>query len=98
MTIKEMLDCNYENGYELWLDKEGYHFDTVKEAYLYYLDHFATKEDFEYYKECANKDLREIADDINLIGMMFENVFNEKHHIYKLCKRSDGYVCRDSII
>jgi len=97
MTIKEMLDCNYKDGYEFWLDKEGYHFDTVKEAYLYYIEHFATKEDFEYYKDCAGKDLKDIADNPELIGMVFENVFNEKHHLYKLIKRTDGKILREQI-
>lgn len=97
MSIKKMLDCNHEDDYELWIGKVDYHFNTVKEAYLYYLEHFATKEDFEYYKECAGKDLKDIADNPELIGMVFENVFNEKHHLYKLIKRSDGKILRDRI-
>ena len=92
-----MLSNNYEDGYELWLGKEGYHFDTAKEAYLYYLDHFATKEDFEYYKICADKELKDIADDPELIGMVFENVFEDGHHIYKVVKRADGQIIRDKI-
>lgn len=98
MIIKEMLDCNYEDGYELWLGKEGYHFNTMKEAYLYYIEHFATKEDFEYYKDCAGKDLKDIADNPELIGMVFENVFNEKYHLYKVIKRSDGKILREQIL
>jgi len=97
MTIKKMLSNNYEDGYELWLGKEGYHFDTAKEAYLYYLEHFATKEDFEYYKICADKELKDIADDPELIGMVFENVFEDGHHIYKVVKRADGQIIRDKI-
>lgn len=98
MTIKKMLSNNYEDGYELWLGKEGYyHFDTAKEAYLYYLERFATKEDFEYYKICAGKELKDIADDPELIGMVFENVFEDGHHIYKVVKRADGQILREQI-
>ena len=85
-------------GYEIWIDKDIYHFDTVKEAYLHYLDHFATEEDFEYYKDCAKKDLRDIADNTNLIGLVFENVFDEKHHIYQIFEREDKQICRSKII
>ena len=88
---------NYENGYELWVGKEIYHFDTAKEAYLYYLEHFATKEDFEYYKDCSGKNLREIADNPKLIGMVFENVFEVDHHIYKVVKRADGQILRKQL-
>lgn len=97
MKIKELLAHNYENGYELWIDKAGFHFDTIKEAYLYYLEHFASKEDFEYYKECSGKDLKEIADNPLLIGMVFENVFPEKHHLYKVIKAKDGRILRSKI-
>lgn len=88
MKLDKLLSLGYEDGYELWIEKEGYHFRTLKEAYVYYLKHFATKEDFEYYKDCAGKDLKDIADNDKLIGMVFENVFNQKHHVYKLQKRN----------
>lgn len=99
MKIDKALDLSlsHESGYELWVGKKVYHFNTAKEAYLYYLENFATKEDFEYYKECAKKDLKDIADNTKLIGMVFDNVFNEKHHIYKVYKRLDGRVTRESI-
>ena len=84
-------------GYEIWVGKDTYRFDTAKEAYLYYLDHFATKEDFEYYKDCAKKDLRDIADNTNLIGLVFDNVFNEKHHIFQVLEREDGQVIQVKI-
>ena len=83
--------------YELWIDKEKFFFESAKEAYLYYLFRFATKEDFDYYRDCAKKELKDIADDEQLIGMVFDNVFDEKHHIYKAYKRSDGQVIRDKL-
>lgn len=81
--------------YELWItDDNGnlntYSFETVKEAYLYYLDNFATTDDFEYYKNCCGRDLRENVDDIHLIACMFDNLFNERHFIYKVEKNSVG--------
>ena len=87
----------YEDDYELMIGKSDYHFSTVKEAYLYYFEHFATKEEFEYYKQCSGKELKDIADSPELIGMVFENVFEDNHHIYKLAKRADGQILRERI-
>ena len=56
-----------------------------------------SKEDFEYYKDCAKKDLRDIADNTNLIGLVFDNVFNEKHHIFQVLEREDGQVIQAKI-
>lgn len=97
MKMEEFLSNNYEDDYELRIGKEDYHFNTAKEAYLYYLEHFATKEDFEYYKQCSGKELKDIADNPELIGMVFENVFEDNHHIYKLVKRADGQILRERI-
>jgi hypothetical protein len=83
-----------QTNYELWIEGAMYSFDTIKEAYLYYLEHFATKEDFEYYKQCAKRDLKDNADNPQLIVLMFENVFNEKHHLYRVVKRVDGKTIR----
>jgi len=94
--MEELLN-NYEDDYELMIGKSDYHFSTVKEAYLYYLEHFATKEEFEYYKQCSGKELKDIADNPELIGMVFENVFEDSHHIYKLAKRTDGQILRKKI-
>ena len=85
-------------GYEIWIDKNIYRFDTIKEAYLYYLNNFATKKDFKYYKKCANKDLKDIVDNAELISLVFDNVFNQKHHIYQVFDREDGQICRSKIL
>lgn len=77
--------------YELRINNKFYSFDTVKEAYLYYLDNFATEEDFDYYKKIDGKDLRECFDNEALIGCIFDNVFSPSHHLYKVVKRKDGY-------
>lgn len=71
--------------YELWIDGKIIPFESSKEAYLYYLNNYATEEDFKYYKDCTNglKSLFDNADDEKLIRMMFDNVFNSKHYIYK---------------
>lgn len=81
-------------NYEIWTGEKRYCFDTIKEAYLYYLKNFATKEDFDYYKECCGKSLEDIADDEELIGYAFDNVFNEYHHLYKVTMRNDGKIIR----
>ena len=95
--VEEFLSNNYEDDYELWIGKADYHFNTAKEAYLYYLEHFDTKEDFEYYKQCSDKELKDIADNTKLIGMVFENVFENNRHIYKVVKRADGQILRERI-
>jgi len=41
--------------------------------------------------------LKDIADNPELIGMVFENVFDEKHHIYKVVKQADGKILREKI-
>ena len=78
--------------YQLRIGMKFYNFDSAKEAYLYYLNNFATKEDFEYYKKISEKDLKDCADDEKLIGCMFDNVFNPSHHIYEVGKRKDGQI------
>jgi len=81
--------------YEIWIGKRIIPFPSAKEAYLYYLNNFATKEDFEYYRECAKKELTDVSEE-RIIGMIFENVFNEKHHIYKV-KQQDGQIRRSKL-
>lgn len=76
--------------YELRINNKFYSFDTAKEAYLYYLDNFATEEDFDYYKKIDGKDLRECSNNEALIGCIFDNVFSSSHHLYKVVKRKDG--------
>ena len=81
--------------YELRINNKFYSFDTVKEAYLYYLDNFATENQpfvvTEPYKKIDGKDLRECSDNEALIGCIFDNVFSPSHHLYKVVKRKDGY-------
>ena len=82
-------------NYQLWITDNNnklykYVFNNSKEAYLYYLKNYATQEDFEYYKECCNKNLYDIADDENLIASVFRNVFNLKHHLYFVTKNKNG--------
>ena len=101
MTLKKALKLSknlvdYKDGYEIWIDKNFYHFDTAQEAYNFYLDYFATKQDFKYYKEICGKDLREINSEKD-IKNIFDNVFNPRQHIYKVFQREDGQVCRYSI-
>ena len=84
-------------NYELRIEDNSYFFHTAKEAYLYYLKNFATEEDYEYYRNCANRELEDIADNERLIGMVFENVFNDKHHIYKQYVREDSQICRERL-
>lgn len=81
--------------YQLWITHkngklEKFCFNTAKEAYLYYLDNFATAEDDEYYVECCGSHLIDVADDIELIGCVFKNVFNANHHLYYVTRRPDG--------
>lgn len=90
---------SFDSGYEIFTPLGFEHFDTAKEAYIYYLDHFATPEDFDYYKECTKgkRTLRDNANDVQLIQMMFDNVFYEKHHIFKVERRADGQVVRSRL-
>lgn len=82
--------------YQLWITDDNqfnkYSFTSGKEAYLYYLDNYATQEDFEYYNECSGKSLYDIADNDKLIASMFRNVFDEKHHLYIIVKNKEGTV------
>lgn len=96
--MEEFLSNNYEDDYELRIGEVDYHFNTAKEVYLYYLEHFATKEEFEYYKQCSGKELKDIADSPELISMVFENVFEDNHRIYKVVKRADGRIFRKPIL
>lgn len=95
--MEKFLSNNYEDDYELRIGEVDYYFNTAKEAYLYYLEHFATKEEFEYYKQCSGKELKDIADSPELISMVFENVFEDNHRIYKVVKRADGRIFRKRI-
>ena len=36
-------------------------------------------------------------DNLELIGMVFENVFEDGHHIYKVVKRASGKISRKRI-
>lgn len=88
--------------YQLWITYENgkfekFCFNTAKEAYLYYLDNFATPEEDEYYVECCGKHLREVADNERVIGCVFRNVFNIKHHLYRVTRRHDGQLECDEI-
>lgn len=86
-----------DEGCELWLSRNRiYHFDTVKEAYLYYLDHFATEKDFKWCESCgtSREKMRTFADDPQLVQCQFDNVFNERHHIYIVKFREDGQLVR----
>lgn len=76
--------------YQLRIGMKFYNFDSAKKAYLYYLDNFATKEEFKYYKKVSGRDLKDCADDEYLIGCMFDNVFNPLYHLYKVEKRENG--------
>lgn len=80
--------------YQLWITDEAdqfskFEFDSSKEAYLFYLDHYAAQEDFTYYKECCGMSLYDIADD-KRIAAVFRNVFSPKHHLYCIVKNKAG--------
>jgi len=76
-------------GFELRVNDKIFHFETAREAYLFYLKNFAESEDFTYYKDCAGIELESVTDE-KIIFSIFENVFNKKHHLYKWVKRPDG--------
>ena len=49
-------------------------FPSVNEAYQFYLDHYATTEDYNYYKECCGVDLKDVTR-ADIKDMIFRNVF-----------------------
>lgn len=88
--------------YQLWITHENgkfekFCFNTAKEAYLYYLDNFATPEEDEYYFSCCGQHLVEIADNNRLIGCVFRNVFNEQHRLYFVSRNYDGTISKEDL-
>lgn len=59
-------------------------FDTVTEAYSFYLDEFATFCDWLYYLRCAHKLLNRVYDE-NIMESIFRNVFDENTHLLLDC-------------
>lgn len=75
--------------YELWITDDNnnlskFDFDSLAEAYIYYVDNFATPEDDNYYFGCCGMHLKDIDINSRLVDCMFRNVFNQKHHLYEV--------------
>ena len=68
-------------------------FDTVKEAFVYYLDNIAEDSDIEYYQQLTGKNIYDVTEK-DIIFSIFENVFDVKHHLYEVIRRADGQIIR----
>lgn len=53
-------------------------FDTITDAYFFYLDEFATFGDWWYYLRCAHKLLNRVYDE-RIMESIFRNVFENTH-------------------
>lgn len=89
-------------NFQLWItdDKDVFHkyvFDSVKDAYLFYLNTYATSDDFKYYSDCCGKSLYDIADNNNLIASAFRNVFGLKHFLYAVTTDDLGNVTHKEV-
>ena len=51
-------------------------FNTITDAYFFYLDEFATFGDWWYYLRCAHKLLNHVCDE-RIMESIFRNVFDE---------------------
>lgn len=58
-----------------------YTFNTITEAYHYYLKKFSTFGDWIYYLRCAHKLLNQVSDE-HIMECIFRNVFDENVYLY----------------
>lgn len=54
----------------------SYEFPTVEEAYNFYLENYATEEDFNYYKGVCGRSIYEVTDP-DMMEALFRNVFED---------------------
>ena len=55
-------------------------FNSITDAYFFYLDKFATFSDWRYYLHCAHKFLNRVSDE-RIMESIFRNVFDKNTYL-----------------